>query len=878
MSMAETLGVVPVLVGPLQALLAVLPYILLAILTAVISLFKPSVLKRIALLLWSQKLPVGLVAVAVAAAVMGGSALLGGRGGEVAAAEAGTSWPLLRGSPARRGYAGGAEPAAGNVVWAFKDDGRKIDTFYSSPAVVGNRVYATGALSEYFTDRGAVYCLDADSGNVVWSYGEGGYRATFSSPAVAEGYVVVGEGLHLTDDARVVCLDAEASERDPDRRGVKVWEYRTASHVESSPCVADGRAYVGAGDDGLYCFDLAGDGAGGPRVLWHLDGREYPDCETSPVVHDGRVYFSLGLGGQAVCCVDAATGDPIWRIPTPAPAFGSPSIAEGLLYVGMGWGDYVNDAAAAAENLRRKLADEGADADEIRRRTDAFTEVGQVWCVEAATGEVAWRFDRIGGTVLGSPAVADGRVVVAARGGGVYALSADDGRLIRRFDAHQPIVSAPAVAEEHVYAVTAAGTLYGLDRRGMDELWRVRLNAPTMSSPAVARGRVYVGSTGAGLLCVGEPAGQKAPPAWSGEGGPGGTGCADDGILAERGAYAWRIAPIPDAADDAETPVLRAPAAYLDRSLYVPASQGPRHGLARVAMGESMGDKPAVRWFAPADHAVHLSAAVTAESVYCVDGARGDAGRRLRCLDPESGSQRWSRAVDAGAGGEVRLAGALLLVADRADGITCLDTGGGTAAPLWSAGVGRTIGAPVVAGELVVQAVAEPAGVVALDLRTGVELWRQPLDEAPPTGAVWAADRAWVAVGDAVAGFSPVAGEAPVRIDTGPVDGPLVCNGRYLLAASARRGLLAVDLDSGQVARTIDGALAGLPPVLTASDEVVHFAEGAVRVVDLNSGASRHWAALRSVVGRPATAMICAESFLFYGSDTKGLICLEPRP
>ncbi|MFW6146653.1 MAG: PQQ-binding-like beta-propeller repeat protein [Planctomycetota bacterium] len=871
MALAEHLAVVPVLVGPLQALLAVLPYILLGILTAVISLFKPSVLKRFMQLLWAQKVPIAAVIVVVAGAVTAGSALLDGRGGKVGAAEAGAAWPLFRGSPGRRGYAGGGEPTAGGVVWAFTDDERKIDTFYSSPAVVGNRVYVTGARKEYFTDRGAVYGLDADTGRVVWSYAGGGYRATFSSPAVAEGVVVVGEGLHLTDDARVVCLDVEASENAPDGRGVRVWEYRTASHVESSPCIADGRAYVGAGDDGLYCFDLAGDGAGGPRVLWHLDGNDYPDCETSPVVHDGRVYFSLGLGGQTICCVDAATGEELWRIATPAPTFGSPAIADGRLYVGMGWGDYVNDAAGAAENLRRRLAAEGVDAAEIRRRIDPFEDAGQVWCVDLRTAEVVWTYDRLGGTVLGPPAVADGRVYVASRDGGVYCLDAADGALIRRFDAHAPIITAPAVATAHVYAVTAAGALYGLDRRDLREVWRVRLNASTMSSPVVARGHVYVGSTGAGLLCLGTPAEQAARASWPGErGGPGATGCMDGSVLAERGKYAWRVHPVPDATD---APVIGATAAYLDRSLYVAAGAGSRHGLARLALDAEMGDKPTVRWFVPTDNPVSRSAAVTAEAVYCVDGRRGDGGRRLRALDPQTGEARWSHPVPAGAGGAFRLAGEDLLVADLADGIRCLDAGG---AVRWSARVGRTVGAPVAAGDLVVQVVAEPASLVGLDRRTGIELWRHPLPADPRTGAVWAAERVWVGLADGLAGVSPMAGEAPIAIDAAGVGGPLVSNGRYLLACSAR-GVLVVDLDRGRPAATLDDAATGLPPVLTVSDEVIYFTDGAVRVRDLNSGTDRHWATIRSFLGRPATAIISAESFCFYGSDSKGLICLEPR-
>ncbi|GAH76281.1 unnamed protein product, partial [marine sediment metagenome] len=271
--------------------------------------------------------------------------------------------------PERRGaLPGSKDPVRGKVNWVFTAD--DVKTFYASPAVVGNRVYITSARYEYFKDAGAISSIDADSGRCVWTFKADRYRATFSSPAVRGKYLVVGEGLHFTNDARVFCIDIERSEEE--RRGVKLWDYRTKSHVESSPCIADGRAYIGAGDDGFYCFaldpapDLLGQAVPGgtAQVLWHLDGKEYPDCETSPVVADGRVYFGLGMGGQAICCVDAKGGEPVWRLETPCPVFSSPSVADGKLYFGMGFGDFVNRAEAVAQNVRDRLRKEGKSAAE----------------------------------------------------------------------------------------------------------------------------------------------------------------------------------------------------------------------------------------------------------------------------------------------------------------------------------------------------------------------------------------------------------------------------------------------------------------------------------------------------------------------------------
>src|SRR5205814_1193228 len=76
------------------------------------------------------------------------------------------------------------------------------------------------------------------------------------------------------------CLDAAD--------GHKLWQFETAGHIESSPCVADGKVFFGAGDDGLYCLDA---GTGSRR--WHFQGPFHID--TSPAVAGGRVYAGSGV-------------------------------------------------------------------------------------------------------------------------------------------------------------------------------------------------------------------------------------------------------------------------------------------------------------------------------------------------------------------------------------------------------------------------------------------------------------------------------------------------------------------------------------------------------------------------------------------------------
>src|SRR5262249_2531711 len=146
----------------------------------------------------------------------------------------------------------------------------------------------------------------------------------FSTPCLADGRLYVGEGFHQDKECRLFCLNADT--------GAKIWEFETSSHTESSPCIVNGKVYFGAGDDGVYCLKAA-DG----REVWHFPGLH---VDSSPVVIDGRLYAGSGVGDRLntteLFCLDAATGQPVWRLPIDLPAFGAPTVAGNEAFFGIG--------------------------------------------------------------------------------------------------------------------------------------------------------------------------------------------------------------------------------------------------------------------------------------------------------------------------------------------------------------------------------------------------------------------------------------------------------------------------------------------------------------------------------------------------------------
>jgi outer membrane protein assembly factor BamB len=305
----QAYAVVPAVVGPVQALVAILPQLMALLLAAIVAMFKPETYKAFLKFLWNNKILTLCFTGAVAAAIWYGPMLFGG---QVAEEQSGAPWMHMRGDLARSGAVPGARgPMLGaKVMWRYA--GKKREQVDSSPAVVGNRIYATSAVLNLFGGKysgsGTLYCRDTDGGGVVWSFS--GHKkmgrnlaSIFSSPALggeyplpkdAKGedgkppeaeqgrYLVCGEGYHIDINSRLFCLDLlplKSGEKEPKL----VWFKQGTSHFESSPAIikcVDGkwRTYMGGGDDGIWAVELESG-----KISWMIEGtRSYyvrVDCK-----------------------------------------------------------------------------------------------------------------------------------------------------------------------------------------------------------------------------------------------------------------------------------------------------------------------------------------------------------------------------------------------------------------------------------------------------------------------------------------------------------------------------------------------------------------------------------------------------------------------
>ena len=217
-------------------------------------------------------------------------------------------WPQWRG-PTFDAISGETDladewPAAGPpVLWS-----RQIGQGYSSFIAVGNRVFTqTQTLYEQ-----AVVCLDADTGETIWStrYGwpyEGGglYPGPRSTPAWHDGKIY-----YAAPDGTIGCLNATSGTAIWSTNPTKQFRGRgTDFGYSSSPVVIDGKVIVPVGGDGACVVALSAlDGT----VVWSAGDSSASYASVLPITVNGQSQIIASLE-NSLAAFDLKSGMLLWE-------------------------------------------------------------------------------------------------------------------------------------------------------------------------------------------------------------------------------------------------------------------------------------------------------------------------------------------------------------------------------------------------------------------------------------------------------------------------------------------------------------------------------------------------------------------------------------
>ncbi|MGB8170832.1 MAG: PQQ-binding-like beta-propeller repeat protein [Chthoniobacteraceae bacterium] len=340
-----------------------------------------------------------------------------------------TDWPQFRG-PTGQGISAAVNvpiewDATKNVKWSVELASRG----WSSPVLVKDRLYLTGAVTDPGTSDVTLHalCCDAANGSIVW--------------------------------------DTEIFRPTPESTAAM---HRKNSLASPTPLVADDRLYVHFGHMGTAALDLDG------KVLWHQAELKYPPTHGtggSPIlVGDALIFSCDGQKDPFVVGLDAKTGVVRWKTERNSPAkkqfsFSTPLLihlddkdqvispgsgfvasydprdghefwrvgygegysvvprpvfAHGLLFLSSGFDAPILHAIkpagasgdATATNIawtQRKGAPNTPSSLVVGDEVYFVSDGGIATCADARTGDVHWS-ERLGGNFSASPVAAEGRV------------------------------------------------------------------------------------------------------------------------------------------------------------------------------------------------------------------------------------------------------------------------------------------------------------------------------------------------------------------------------------------------------------------------------------------------------------------------------------
>ncbi len=263
------------------------------------------------------------------------------------------------------------------------------------------------------------------------------------------------------------------------------------------------RAYVAAGPY-VYAVDL-----NTGNEIWHFPADKSsaanPFDAAPALTPDGSQLIVAGFD-KVLYSLDPATGATQWEFRgSTSRYYASPLVANGLIYAAstdyhlyaLNFDGELQWDYAAGQALWAMPVSDGA-------RVYFGALDGQVYALDATTGELVWNRD-VGNAVLGTPALdLDGTLYTGTLSGAVYALDTATGELrwTQPFQAEGDVWASPALANGNLYIADATGWIYILDPAdGQESQLRIETGEVILNGPLFIQDMLVYG-TGEGSLCL----------------------------------------------------------------------------------------------------------------------------------------------------------------------------------------------------------------------------------------------------------------------------------------------------------------------------------------------------------------------------------------
>jgi len=335
------------------------------------------------------------------------------------------------------------------------------EVFFQSDSKIHSAILVDDGRLYFGTENCKFYAVDIATKEVLWEYDTDVPVETW--PVISNGAVIFNAGNILRG------LDAASGNE-------VFWALQPTEKV---PRVSDNNfafndSYAAVFEDTVYYANLDGDitavNMDEGDIIWTFP-QEEPGLVTSGVnFWDGRIYY---VCGGWLCCHDAQTGEPLFRVEINDGVYAPMTIDDGKIYLG------------------------GRSC--------------KTYCIDAVSGEVIWSsFSSVPSTWFSGGSVVIGDMLYACTSD-EFALVAYDrqtGKFNRLYPTGAHSYTKPVVYGENV--IVAATNVYTLnesyvmefDTKNHTKLWEASLPDCVLSSPSIYQDVLYFGSDSGAVYSI----------------------------------------------------------------------------------------------------------------------------------------------------------------------------------------------------------------------------------------------------------------------------------------------------------------------------------------------------------------------------------------
>ena len=376
-----------------------------------------------------------------------------------------------------------------SLLWNYEIQGAGV------PVIAGGKAYQFGYYGVEDELQEALVCLDAASGAVLWDrrhsdfisdivYNRYGVGAACIDPMSGNVFFQTSPGLLMAYDSN----------------GKKIWERSLMEEFArltfpngrtGGPCI-DGDLVIihaitanwgkhGPARDRFYAFDKYN----GELVWSSTPGITPKDSSFSPLVFenlkDGRRVFYSGTGCGHVVCIDARTGQPLWRFQMSYGGVNAGVVLHQDIVIAIHGKENIDSSVIGrmvgirkpsklpqigeeimllgSENeVWRNNGMESFTSSPVYRDSRIYVTIkrGELVCLDASTGEEHWVLKLAPDQVHASPTWADGKLYVPTFNGKFFVIkdTGDKGEIISKMDLGAACLAAPSMAYGRVFVQT----------------------------------------------------------------------------------------------------------------------------------------------------------------------------------------------------------------------------------------------------------------------------------------------------------------------------------------------------------------------------------------------------------------------------------------